>query len=84
LNNLEHFTPGLTIKAIFDGINLYNATLEKIALQEKIGWVDNASLIPHEDKYFVDRVHFSKAGASRMAENLLPSVLEQLREREHE
>jgi lysophospholipase L1-like esterase len=79
---LMHFTPGLTSKAILEGIHSYNEVLKKIASQQKTGWVDNASLIPHDDKYFLDRVHFSKAGAARMAENLLPVVLEQLQQRQ--
>jgi len=76
---LMHFTPGLTIKAIFDGFNEYNEALRKIANQEKTGWVDNASLVPHEDAYFLDRVHFSRQGARRMAEDFLPVVLEKLK-----
>ena len=75
---LMHFTPGLSVKAIFEGINLYNEVLQKIAVQKQTGWVDNASGVPHEDEYFVDRVHFSKEGAAQMAENFLPVVLEKL------
>ncbi|MDM8563230.1 hypothetical protein QUF54_07740 [Candidatus Marithioploca araucensis] len=77
---LMHFTPGLTVKAIFEGINSYNEILRKIAIQEKTGWVDNASLIPHENKYFVDRVHFSREGAARMANNLFQEVWKQLQQ----
>lgn len=76
--NLLHFTPGLTLSAIFNGISRYNAILRKVAAAENTGWVDNASLVPHEDEYFVDRVHFSAKGAARMAENFLPVVLQQL------
>lgn len=64
----------LTFPAIFDGLNKYNEILFKIAVKEQVGWVDNANLIPHEDQYFVDRVHFSKAGAKRMAENIAPVI----------
>jgi len=81
LYGLMHFTSGLSLKAILEGLNLYNDTLRNIAIQEKTGWVDNASLVPHEDKYFVDRVHFSSEGAASMAKNLLPVVLEQLKKR---
>lgn len=79
LKYLPHFTPGLTLSGIFEGFNRYNALLRKIAEQEKVGWVDNAALVPHRDEYFVDRVHFSKAGAAEMAKNFLPVVLEQLK-----
>jgi lysophospholipase L1-like esterase len=81
LYSLLHFTPGLTLEAVFKGFKSYNRVLERLALQEKIGWVDNASLIPHEDSYFVDRVHFSGKGAKRMAQNLLPVVLRELKHR---
>lgn len=77
---LMHFTPGLTSTAIFDGINSYNEILKKVANQEKTGWVDNASLVPHQDQYFLDRVHFTQEGAARMADNFFPVVLEQLQQ----
>ena len=80
LYSLLHFTPGLTLEAIFDGFNQYNEVLKRIAVQEKTGWVDNASLVPHQDKYFLDRVHFSSEGAKQMAKNFLPVVLEKLKE----
>ncbi|MBI5612233.1 MAG: hypothetical protein HY942_04060 [Gammaproteobacteria bacterium] len=79
LQNLRHFTPGLTLEGIFKGFTRYNALLRKISAQEKVGWVDNANLVPHQDEYFVDRVHFSKAGTAEMAKNFLPVVLEQLK-----
>lgn len=74
LKGLYHFTPGLTIPAIFDGLNKYNEILDEIASKEKVGWLDSANLVPHEDRYFLDRVHFSKAGAKRMAESIAPVV----------
>jgi lysophospholipase L1-like esterase len=67
--DLYHFTPGLTIKAIFGAFNQYNEILHDVAVNEKTGWVDNANLVPHEDQYFVDRVHFTSLGAKLMAEN---------------
>lgn len=76
---LVHFTPSLTLPGVIDGFNRYNAVLRRVGAQEKTGWVDNGRLIPHEDTYFVDRVHFSREGAALMAKNLLPVVLEQLR-----
>ena len=77
---LLHFAPGLTLSAILNGISRYNAILRKVAATEKTGWVDNASLVPHEDDYFMDRVHFSAKGAARMADNFLPVVLQQLQQ----
>jgi lysophospholipase L1-like esterase len=80
LYSLMHFTPGLTLTAVFEGFNQYNELLHRIAVQENAGWVDNASLVPHEDIYFLDRVHFSSEGAKQVAENFLPVVLEKLKE----
>lgn len=74
LVGLYKFTPGLTIPAIFDGLKRYNEVLHDIAAQEQIGWVDNAKLVPHNRQYFIDRVHFSKAGAKVMAENFVPVI----------
>ncbi len=74
-----YFLAGLTIDAVFKGINQYNEVLRKLALDQHTGWVDNASLIPHEDRYFVDRVHFSREGAALMARNLFPVVMQELK-----
>jgi len=76
---LAQFTPGLTLDGIFEGIKEYNKIIKAVAKRNNTGWVDNARLIPHQTEYFVDRVHFSSMGAARMAENLLPAVLAQLR-----
>jgi len=67
--------PGLSLSGIFHGIEYYNGLLKKRASERNTGWVDSANLIPHVDKYFVDRVHFSRAGAVRMAQNMLPAAL---------
>ena len=77
---LLEFTPGLTLEAIFTGVNDFNDRLHSIAVDQYVGWVDNYSLIPHEDTYFVDRIHFSAAGAEKMAENMLPVVEKLLKE----
>lgn len=74
-----HFTPNLTFNGILDGLNLYNRTLHNLAIKHQTGWVDNAKLIPHEDKYFVDRVHFDVEGAKLMAENFTPVVIKELK-----
>ena len=78
LYNLLYFTPGLTLSGILNGISRYNAILRKVAAEEHTGWVDNANFVPHQDEYFIDRVHFSAEGAARMANNFLPVVLQQL------
>ena len=75
LFSVGYFLPGLTIDAAFSGINQYNAILKQAAVDRHTGWVDNAAMIPHQDKYFADRVHFSSEGAALMANNLFPVVM---------
>ena len=79
LNSLMHYTPGLNVKGIMDGVLQYNDIIRTIANDEKVTWVDSADLLPHEDAFFVDRVHFSSLGAASMAKNLFPVVLNILR-----
>lgn len=78
LHSLLSFTKGLSVRGIFKGISRYNAILEDLARESGAGWVDNANLIPHSDEYFLDRVHFSRAGTEKMAENFLPVVAQQI------
>ena len=75
---LLHFTPGLRLSGIFDGLRRYNRILRELAVELGTGWVDNADQIPHDEAYFVDRVHFSPLGAGLMANNFLPIAIELL------
>ncbi len=75
---LLQFTPGLKLNTIFSGIKQYNNIISSIAEQDQCAIVDNASLIGHQDSYFVDRVHFSAEGAKKMAESFFPAVEELL------
>ena len=75
LGSLLHFTPGLTLEGIFDGISRYNDVIRNIAAEEKCVLVDNAIDLPHAEQYFVDRVHFSEAGAEHMANNIYSAVV---------
>jgi lysophospholipase L1-like esterase len=81
LGGLLHFTPGLTMEGIAKGFVQFNEVLRHVALNGEDGWVDNAKLIPHEDDYFIDRVHFSARVARLMAENLFPVAVNMLLEK---
>lgn len=72
---LLQFTPGLNLAGIFEGLRRYNTLLAELARSMAAGWVDNAALVPHDDQFFVDRVHFSVAGAGQMANNFFPAVV---------
>jgi lysophospholipase L1-like esterase len=74
LGALLNFTRSLSLDGIFIGINTYNKILKDLAFEMNTGWVDNANQVPHDEQYFVDRVHFSAVGAARMADNFLPEV----------
>lgn len=78
---MAQFIPGLTIQAIFDGLRRYNQTLRQIAADEHTGWLDAAHHIAHDERFFVDRVHFSSEGAREMARHLAPVVLACLKEK---
>ncbi len=78
---MARFIPGLTLPGVFSGIKRYNAILRRTAQEMHTGWVDSAVHIPHSDEYFVDRVHFARAGAELMARDLLPVVLAELHAR---
>ncbi len=80
LGSLLDFAPGLTLEGIFKGFSRYNDVIRNIAAEEKCVLVDNAIDLPHEDKYFVDRVHFSEAGAEFMANNIYSTIVQVLRD----
>ena len=82
LFHVTSFTPGLTIQGVFNGINGFNAILKEVAETEQTGWVDMAGLISNHDAYFIDRIHFSRAGAGQMAQYLLPVVLAELQKQD--
>jgi lysophospholipase L1-like esterase len=68
------FTADLSINGVFSGIKQYNGLIVKIADEEEIPLVDAGMLIPHNETYFLDRVHFTAAGAEKMAQAFFPAV----------
>ena len=76
ISSQRFLVTGLIASSFWRG---YNKIIKAVAKRNNTGWVDNARLVPHQTEYFVDRVHFTSRGAARMAENLLPAVLAQLR-----
>ena len=74
LYQLLYYTPSLDLEGIFEGIGKYNKILKNIATKKNTLWVDNASLVPHDEKYFVDRVHLSREGCLLMGENFATNI----------
>lgn len=57
-------------------VQLENIIIENLAQTNKLTFVDNAHLIPHEDKYFVDSIHFSPEGMKLLARNFADAIIE--------
>jgi len=53
---------------------LENEIIREISLKNEILLVDNANLIPKEDKYFVDSIHFSPDGMKLLASNFADAI----------
>jgi lysophospholipase L1-like esterase len=53
-----------------DGLILENQELRELAIQYNIPLVDSFNLIPQEEKYFVDCLHFTPLGMALLAEHI--------------
>ncbi len=51
-----------------------NKIIKDLAYQYKIPVVDNANLIPQEEKYFLDSIHFTPEGMQLLAKNFADSL----------
>jgi len=54
----------------YQGVMLENEAMRSMAEDFKLPLVDNFNLIPREDKYFVDSVHYTPEGMRLIAENI--------------
>ncbi|MFC1674289.1 SGNH/GDSL hydrolase family protein [Candidatus Omnitrophota bacterium] len=61
-----------------EGVRLENEIVRELAVKHGLALVDNESMIPREDKYFVDSVHFSPEGMRLLAINFAEPVIEYL------
>ena len=59
-----------------EGVILENRAIRELAEKYSIPLVDNFSLVPSEDKYFVDSIHFTPEGMNLLARNISSSVIE--------
>lgn len=57
-----------------EGVILENNVIQKLATLHNIPIVDNSKLIPLEEKYFVDSVHFTPEGMQFLAHNFADVV----------
>jgi len=58
-----------------------NQVVREISRASGIPLVDNATLMPMEDTYFVDSIHFSPAGMTRIAQNVGAVLIGMAKER---
>ena len=59
-----------------EGLKLENEAITLLAKKLKIPFVDNSASIPHEEKYFVDTIHFSPLGMDLLAQNFSDKIVE--------
>lgn len=64
-----------------EGVAQENGVMRKIAEKYNVPLVDNARLVPEEEEYFVDTVHFTPAGMRLIAENIGPKVAHHIEKR---
>lgn len=69
--------PYLKDKDIKTEISFYNATMRKVALQEKSEFVNEVLEVPFHSRDFVDNGHFSRVGNEKFAAILANHILQQ-------
>ncbi len=63
-----------TVAALAEGMRRYNAALMETCAAEGVECIDLAAAIPTDGSMFYDDVHFTEAGARRVAEAIAPHV----------
>ncbi len=48
--------------------------MRDLALMNNVTLVDNAKLIPQDERYFVDSIHFTPEGMRKIAENIADAI----------
>ncbi|MDD4940739.1 MAG: SGNH/GDSL hydrolase family protein [Candidatus Omnitrophica bacterium] len=66
---------------LHEGVLKENEIIKELSLKYNVPLVDNYRLIPRQDKYFVDSVHFTPEGMNLIAQNLSVPVHTYAREK---
>ena len=61
-----------------EGIALANEEIKKLASRHDLPIVDNDSLIPRDDRYFMDSIHFTPEGMELFAKNISRPIVEHI------
>lgn len=62
-----------------EGVRLENEVMRKISLKHKLPLIENDLLIPQEDKYFLDSMHFTPEGMQLLARNISVPIIEYIK-----
>ena len=57
-----------------DIVQQENDIMRQLAKDNDLALVDNANMVPQEEKYFVDSIHFSPEGMKLIAKNIYQAV----------
>jgi lysophospholipase L1-like esterase len=62
----------------YSGVIEENAVMTDLCHKHDIPLIDNFNLIPREEKYFMDTIHFTPEGMTLVAENISKPIIEYL------
>ena len=62
-----------------EGVNIENKLRRELAEEFDVPFVDQATLIPLRDEFFVDTVHLSAEGMTILAENFYREIISNLK-----
>lgn len=72
----DHAKGDPTHEKYAEGVKLENEVMEALAKKNNLKFVDNSKLVPKDEKYFVDTIHFTPEGMIRIAENFAVAASE--------
>jgi len=62
-----------------EGIELENGIMREIARKYNLSLIDNYLLIPKENKYFLDSIHFTPEGMELLAKNISAPIVDYIK-----
>jgi len=76
--DLSHFRHGAFFSQAFD---IYNSTMRQVAQSENVHLIDLAKEMPKDTQYYYDYMHYTDAGAKKVAQLTAMGLLPYLREK---
>lgn len=86
LGELEHYAGQDTSNARLQWrvLELYNDVVRSLAVEQRVHMIELAGQMPKDSKYYTDWIHYSRAGAERVAAIVAEGLLPVLQVSEHE